>query len=391
MTRDAAFRALGVEPGTPPDEVRRAYLRGVKTCKPEVDPEGFRRLREAYELLSQSPPAVFSPEKPPVREEDADDPEDVEDPEDEEEESWQETDPIARSLDLLAQGANREAADLVLQAMAEADARADFAHPSAWSILQIVLFLQERSAVPESREVAERLEQRLKASGDALRLLGPQLASLLIVIREMLRLPDTFPPVVRSAVARAALSGDLGSTLPELAGLVETDPTAAERAYAQLRRMPVLGPIFRPTLDPSPPPAAPPPPRQSPLNRPIPAWQGSLTFAVLLGFYLFVILTPSTPRPSASVPHDLPAEAGWAAGLRARIHSACRSTVTDTAYFFCTWAPESVQALEAGRCDEAAQKYSRAHHWNEGDPNLDPWIAEAARALYVEIMRRCPS
>ncbi len=42
---------LGVGPPVDPKILRRAYLRKVKTCKPEQDPEGFARLREAYELL----------------------------------------------------------------------------------------------------------------------------------------------------------------------------------------------------------------------------------------------------------------------------------------------------------------------------------------------------
>jgi hypothetical protein len=68
MTRAEAFRDLGLEPGAKPDDIRRAYLRGVKTRKPEVDPEGFRRLREAFELLSanaqpsrEAPPASTAP------------------------------------------------------------------------------------------------------------------------------------------------------------------------------------------------------------------------------------------------------------------------------------------------------------------------------------------
>jgi hypothetical protein len=56
-------RELGLDPGAALDRaaVRQAYLRGVKLRKPEVDPDGFRRLREAYERLlarvEVSPPA----------------------------------------------------------------------------------------------------------------------------------------------------------------------------------------------------------------------------------------------------------------------------------------------------------------------------------------------
>ena len=54
MTRDEALRELGIDASATPEEARRAYLRGIKTRKPETDPEGFRRLREAYELLAEA-------------------------------------------------------------------------------------------------------------------------------------------------------------------------------------------------------------------------------------------------------------------------------------------------------------------------------------------------
>ncbi len=55
MTLDEARRELGIDASATPEETRRAYLRGVKIRKPETDPEGFRRLREAYELLDKVP------------------------------------------------------------------------------------------------------------------------------------------------------------------------------------------------------------------------------------------------------------------------------------------------------------------------------------------------
>ena len=52
MTREEALGRLGIDGGTTaPEEIRRAYLRRVKAVAPEVDLEGFARLREAYELL----------------------------------------------------------------------------------------------------------------------------------------------------------------------------------------------------------------------------------------------------------------------------------------------------------------------------------------------------
>ncbi|QSQ16605.1 hypothetical protein [Myxococcus landrumensis] len=51
MTLEEAWGELGVDAGTAPDLARRAYLRLLKTRKPEVDPQGFARLRAAYEQV----------------------------------------------------------------------------------------------------------------------------------------------------------------------------------------------------------------------------------------------------------------------------------------------------------------------------------------------------
>ena len=46
-------KLLGVPADATAEEVRRAYLRRIKVFKPDRDPVAFRRLRAAYETLSQ--------------------------------------------------------------------------------------------------------------------------------------------------------------------------------------------------------------------------------------------------------------------------------------------------------------------------------------------------
>jgi hypothetical protein len=50
LTLADALRVLGLEPGADPETVRRAYLKLIKQHKPEQDPAGFQRLRDAYEI-----------------------------------------------------------------------------------------------------------------------------------------------------------------------------------------------------------------------------------------------------------------------------------------------------------------------------------------------------
>lgn len=52
-----AFAVLGVAPTLDPAEIKRAYFRALAEHPPHKDPQGFRRLRDAYEAL-QKPGAL---------------------------------------------------------------------------------------------------------------------------------------------------------------------------------------------------------------------------------------------------------------------------------------------------------------------------------------------
>jgi curved DNA-binding protein CbpA len=45
------FAVLGLEETADDEAVRAAYLAAVRRSPPDRDPEGFRRIREAYEAL----------------------------------------------------------------------------------------------------------------------------------------------------------------------------------------------------------------------------------------------------------------------------------------------------------------------------------------------------
>ena len=62
-----AYEELSVEPGTAPKKARRAYLRLLKKHKPETDPEGFQRIRSAWERIKDAPEwEVESLRRPPL-------------------------------------------------------------------------------------------------------------------------------------------------------------------------------------------------------------------------------------------------------------------------------------------------------------------------------------
>ena len=53
MDIDDALEILGLDPSADRLTAKRAYLRQVKVHKPELDPDGFRRAREAYEVVER--------------------------------------------------------------------------------------------------------------------------------------------------------------------------------------------------------------------------------------------------------------------------------------------------------------------------------------------------
>ncbi len=54
MDKKLAFQILGIEETREEDTIRQSYLSLLKDTNPEDDPEGFKRLREAYEEALRS-------------------------------------------------------------------------------------------------------------------------------------------------------------------------------------------------------------------------------------------------------------------------------------------------------------------------------------------------
>ncbi len=61
-----ALATLGLESGATSRDARKAYLRLIKVHKPETDPEGFAKVREAYDTLKKRLPRNAVPEPGPL-------------------------------------------------------------------------------------------------------------------------------------------------------------------------------------------------------------------------------------------------------------------------------------------------------------------------------------
>src|SRR5580700_8475682 len=63
------WEVLGIAPQADEQQIRRAYARLLKAHRPDQDPEGFRRVRDAYEALQAAadrPPLAAAHEPAPA-------------------------------------------------------------------------------------------------------------------------------------------------------------------------------------------------------------------------------------------------------------------------------------------------------------------------------------
>jgi len=256
MTLDEAHRELGVERGASPDEVRRAYLRLVKTRKPEADPVGFRRLREAYERALQ--PAADLPvddewerwgqtESADVQEISSGE---VTVPEEAPDAPLTPEDPfplVAQAESLAEQNETAEATGCMLRAL-EAGELSGLTQDSVRQVIDVILRLQADGALIESLRLHHRLRAILTGSGQEMELIddGPT-AAVWSLLCELLDLPLDFPLEIRAAFARAVAAGDLDAALPDLWRFAGENPEAARAAADSLQCLPLLAAAYRST------------------------------------------------------------------------------------------------------------------------------------------------
>lgn len=194
---DEAFSVLGVEAPTSAEAIRRAYLRLVRKHSPERDPEGFQRVREAYDLLRDAPwlwgepleatspistpiPAPPAPSTPTERATE-EIPEPTPDKRTAEEELW-------NALSLIPDE--------------------EPTGPVPWLEVENTLQLLEDGKLAEARRLSQSLDRRVTELGIGAREIGPDVIARWMLVTELLALEQVVSEKWIRALAAGVRSGD---------------------------------------------------------------------------------------------------------------------------------------------------------------------------------------
>ena len=219
MTFDEALAQLGVAKGATADEIRRAYLRLLKTRKPETDPEGFRTLRDAYECaraprvdiemrvsLPRPKSVVVAPDE------------------------------VADVLRLANGGRPKAAARALSQLYEKAAIDIRTKVPPARFTLDLLVDLHARGATRRARRLASRFERWLTACGNSRGTLGP-LVPMWILLIELTAVCEQLSEPTRVAIVRMISDRDAQLAKTTLDELRERDPVTAHLDLEVLRAL----------------------------------------------------------------------------------------------------------------------------------------------------------
>lgn len=246
MDIDRALAELGVTRGVDPETLRRAYLRQVRAHPPERDPEGFKRVRSAYDFLREQPWLWSAPEDEPVpSEQDGAGspvcvvPESASAPAHDtgtsrapseadasgvssapagvgsKDEAPPEPDPAVldsafetwmRLQGPAALERPEETASLMIELFGSTSSTL---LPPAWSVFEVILVLVRGARVDRAAELLAAFEARLALDGTALHALSTELAARYKLIRELIALRGMAPKGAMVALAKAIQDGNL--------------------------------------------------------------------------------------------------------------------------------------------------------------------------------------
>jgi hypothetical protein len=396
MEPQSAFEELGILPGTPYKDIRRAYLRLLKTRKPEVDPEGFLRLRAAFEALQ----SLCAGQDAQGGEDGA--------PAEHAAESY--------GASLLDQGAvatgdhlsgcpdSAPPPELLLAAAsaslarglpleASRDLRKFFdSGPAevvpAGLVLAVVLALEEHGAVVEGAALFHIAENRFASFVETATNDRQELGPVWLVVSELVAIDEEFPAALRAAIAGAIRAGRLAAAEGELRRFAREDPQAADRAGQLIADLRILRGAYHQILSPLPALVT----RRSRVTA-SGVWYGLMACVLLVRAVAFLGPDDSRPLPPAAPAAPAgPASAASAPGLaaarppavspRVLYDGSCGTPAAGVAATQpCRLAWIVLADLEQGRCAEARETLAKLEPAIAGRAAARPGFPALAAAL----------
>ena len=291
VTFDEALLELGLKDDVTSEQVRRAYLRLLWTRRPEVDQEGFLRLREAYELartiltwreaaglwadgdgesLTDTSPVAPASPVAPVGEPDLGyevaldacafplppvaTPEQVPEPPPSAAPSSRDFASVRiltpHAIEaLVSDGRLVEAAQRLLKCYRQLTDHIDLDAPPVLTTLDIVLRLHEKGELDMAERLQSAFEQWMGASASEAKILEGRGVFWWAVIRELAALPRALETEVRTAIAQATRENNLLAARRPLGLFALRSPAQAKATWGLLKwHAPLLAKELGPAL-----------------------------------------------------------------------------------------------------------------------------------------------
>ncbi len=259
MRVEEALALLQIDEVESRKSLKRAYLRAVRRHPPETDPDGFQKVRVAFELLESfaedgrnpSPPTLAVPAQAPVSP------------------SGMDARRSASSPQRDARPARPTAADLLgrlvaaYEAGGEVETSVDIARELiealrlearpqeyVFELLEFVLALEQEEKSREARELFKSI-QSLVSEARVGAFLPSDTVAMMLLLRELAELRDTFDSEIRAAIASGLAARDSAASEPRLVAIARDRPEIAKYDLLQLKlRAPKLHAMFSEPLSP---------------------------------------------------------------------------------------------------------------------------------------------
>ena len=386
-TVEEALQLLGADRSLDAEALRRTYLRKVRTVRPDTDPEGFRRVREAYELLRPLAEAGVLGravvESPPVAIAEVEADEGDEQPGDVVRVELSPREPMGQAraradvweaLDVVDEDPER-AASLVVGAIesAEQAERPEDLPGSGMVELALRLFVRGRPdlAGPPYARWVELLHEKRVLLHD----LDSDVRWLMTATDELTSLWDKLPkPMTAALLAKALLARDPDLATPPLYELYKMFPTQWWDWHGDLTRSPALYQMFSFVLD------------RADFVEEFDSKSGGLALWITLitAAVLLVGLAAALDRWGPS--HD---ERGAPEVTKPREFSGAILAVCREDAAFCPAANKIRRHADDGDCQEAARLARRLVAEVTSLEAEQPRLVEAVEAAEAELLARC--